>query len=406
MEILKLAINGILRKTSRSIPVILIVATAVFSAHIVVGFIQGTQDGLKFGIVYGGTGHMQIAQPGQFKGYTDGGINHTISPVELAKITALLEQDQVRYYAQLSAGGLASNGEKTVPFSGLGVEIEADTSLRRIVTPIIAGTGLRQSKKDEFRATIGQTLAEQLSMGVGDSITLLTPTKHNAINAIDLIVVGLVSTGNRFSDAVFVQMPMENMQYLLDTEDISRVIVFDESADDIGLRATILQDKIGGEIVVKTWRDVEPIFDQIKKSNRAQFLVLSAMLAIVIFISLVSVITNSIFERQNQIGVLRALGMRRSKVYCLFTVEAIVLGMIGVAIGLSLSWLAILYLKSASIMLPPPPGQISQVPLIIYWDPKMVPLIVMVVAIIAAFAALASVRRLSTQRINEMIERS
>jgi len=151
-KIVALALKGVLRRTARSGPVILIVATAVFSAHLVIGFIQGSLYGLQFGIVYGGTGHLQIGQPEQFKGYTDGGIDHMIAPEQHDAIEALLAGGSARMFAEMNAGGLASNGEKTVPFSGLGLDVGADTRLRRSIAPFSpvrasATAGLRSSAR-------------------------------------------------------------------------------------------------------------------------------------------------------------------------------------------------------------------------------------------------------------------
>ena len=404
-SIVLLAAKGVLRRKARSVPVILIIATATVSAHLVIGFIQGSLHGLQFGIVYGGTGHIQVGQPEQFKGYTDGGIAHTISPEQIDEIKALLSRSpSAQVFAELNAGGLASNGAKTVPFSGLGLEVGADTRLRRSVAPIREGRGLRNSTSEEFRAVIGQTLGEQLSLGVGDAITLLTTTKQNAINAIDLVVVGLVSTGNRFSDAVFVEMPLENMQFLLDTEDVSRLVLYDDSIEDAHAVAAELNAQLAAPMVARTWQEVEPIYDQIRRSNVAQFSVLSGILSLVVFISILSAISASILERKNQLGVLRALGMRSRAVMGVFLSEGVILSLVGGAIGLALSAAAVAYLDGAGIMLPPPPSQNVGVPLIVFWDLGFAVWIILAVVAIALLAALSTVKRLSQHSILTLVE--
>lgn len=404
LSVVILAAKGILRRKARSIPVILIIATAVFSAHLVIGFIQGSLYGLQFGIVHGGTGHVQIGQPEQFKGYTDGGIDNTINPTQYAEVLKLLEGSSSQVFAEMNAGGLASNGYKTVPFSGLGLDVSADTRLRRTIAPIVAGKGLRNSDTEEFRATIGQTLAEQLSFDVGDTITLLTTTKQNAINAIDLAIVGIVSTGNRFSDAVFVEMPLANMQYLLDTDDVSRLVLYDDSINDITAFAVDLNARLNAPMVARTWREVEPIYDQLRRSNMSQFGVLSGILSLVVFISLLSAISASILERKSQIGVLRALGMRRRAISGMFLCEGLLLSVIGAGIGLLLSLLVSIYLDNASIMLPPPPSQNVGVPLIVFWNASFAVWISLAVMVIASSAAMVTVSRLSKQKITDLVE--
>lgn len=404
ISILVLALKGVLRRTTRSGPVILIIATAVLSVHLTIGFILGSLYGLQISIVHGGTGDIQIGQPEQFKGYTDGGVAHTITPEQQASIKAVLDGRDVRIFAEMNAGGLASNGEKTVPFSGLGLDVEADTRLRRAISPVVAGDGLRNSKAEEFRATIGQTLAEQLSMDVGDAITLLTTTKQNAINAIDLTVVGLISTGNRFSDAVLVEMPLRNMQFLLDTEDVSRFVIYNDSPADPAALADELNTQLPDGLQALTWREVEPIYDQIRLSSMAQFTVLAVILSMVVFISLLSAISASILERRSQVGVLLALGMRRRAIMGLFMVEGVILSLIGGIVGLSLSFAVSRFLDGAGIMLPPPPGQNVDVPLVLFWDASAAVFIALAVIALASLAATLTVSRLVKRPIIDLVE--
>lgn len=239
---------------------------------------------------------------------------------------------------------------------------------------------------------------------MGDSITLLTTTKQNAINAIDLSVVGLISTGNRFSDAVLVEMPLENMQFLLDTDDVSRIVVYDDSLTDPAAFAATLNADLPEGLVARTWREVEPIYDQIRRSNMSQFTVLSAILLLVVFISLLSAIGASILERKSQIGVLLALGMRRRAILGLFVAEGLILSLIGGIVGLLMSLAISRYLDSAGIVLPPPPGQNVGVPLIVFWDAPAAGWIALAVIAIASLAAILTVSRLLRHSITDLIE--
>ncbi|WP_293575082.1 FtsX-like permease family protein [Phaeobacter sp.] len=403
-KIVILALKGVLRRTTRSGPVILIIATAVLSVHLTIGFILGSLFGLQFSIVHGGTGHLQIGQLEQFMGYTDGGVEHTISLDQQAAIKSILDGRDVRVFAEMNAGGLASNGEKTVPFSGLGLDVGADTRLRRSVSPVLTGQGLRNSKGEDFRATIGQILAEQLSLDVGDAITLLTTTKQNAINAIDLTVVGLISTGNRFNDAVLIEMPLRNIQFLLDTEDVSRFVVYNDGAAEPVTLAAELNAQLPDGLQALTWREVEPIYDQIRQSNLAQFTVLAVILSMVVFISLLSAISASILERKSQIGVLLALGMRRRAVMGLFLGEGVILSLIGGIVGLSMSFAVSRFLDGAGIMLPPPPGQNVDVPLVLFWDAPAAAFISLGVIALASLAAALTVSRLFKRSIIDLVE--
>ena len=74
-----------------------------------------------------------------------------------------------------------------------------------------------------------------------------------------------------------------------------------------------------------------------------------AILIIIIAFGLLNTIYMAIFERRKEIGVLRAIGMKRLKITSMVIIEEIYMGIIGAIIGFALSYPVILHFKSNPI---------------------------------------------------------
>jgi len=94
----------------------------------------------------------------------------------------------------------------------------------------------------------------------------------------------------------------------------------------------------GNKVTVKTWIDMNPMFRQVK----TMFDGIASIVVLIMFITVGASVANtmlmSVFERVNEIGTVRALGMSGREIVGLFLLEGLVIGLIGAAIGLTLGF--------------------------------------------------------------------
>ena len=97
-------------------------------------------------------------------------------------------------------------------------------------------------------------------------------------------------------------------------------------------------DQVPGTRVITTKSLVSTVSDQLASTTR--ILDLAALVATVIALPLIALISVMVAnERRREIGVLRALGMTRGRIFRLILGESVVIAVIGGIIGIAVSWI-------------------------------------------------------------------
>lgn len=192
------------------------------------------------------------------------------------------------------------------------------------------------------QALLGQTLASQMGVGVGQEAIFLGQTQDGSISPIKVTVVGVVETGNSLFDRQ-VYVHLEKARWLADIPaGALEVLVFGDGTVPAADLARAVEAGLGDAAVkaglepnglaVQAWSDREPWSGMLALVK----VVFGAMGAIFVFITALGVLNTmlmSVLERTGEIGVLRALGLRPSGVVVLFIVEALVIAAVGGAVG-------------------------------------------------------------------------
>ncbi len=116
------------------------------------------------------------------------------------------------------------------------------------------------------------------------------------------------------------------------------------------LKASKLKEKIihhfGREIFVSSWIETnEALFATLKLEKIAMFIILSLIVLIASF-NIFASLTVKVVEKTKDIGILRSLGFSSRKILSIFTLQGLILGLIGVSIGVTLGLGACYFLKA------------------------------------------------------------
>jgi len=201
--------------------------------------------------------------------------------------------------------------------------------------------GVRQWGIGSFEgAVVGSDVAEKLGLELGDvlAISLYTSAELEVTQI-------LVPTHGR--DDTFVFVPLATAQSVLGIgEELSAILVRTRRASD----TTETQYALGRMSDIQA---VPPsdIFQRLMElfSSIKQTLILITGIAIVAgILTTMNTMTMAVHERKKEIGILRALGSTKRKVFNLFVRESVLLSLAGGAVGLGLGFLATLFLPSNS----------------------------------------------------------
>jgi putative ABC transport system permease protein len=351
----RLALRNIFRNRRRSAITLTVIITGIVGLILFGGYKAITFQNLRESTIRGRLGHIQIYGKGYSSGDSQKALEYGLDDV--SAIRAEVERDpRVRTTAaQINLTGLISNGEKSETFIATAVEPERD----RLMTGhrIVEGEDLPLDDPDAV--IIGNGLAAAMKVQPGDYLTLMTSTVHGSLNAVDVRVAGIFSSGVKELDARAVRMPLPAAQQLLQTARTEKLLVFlHDTRDTIPVRIALAQ--LAGKnrwlLEMKVWMELASYYHQVVFLYNGIFGFLGLVIFGVVIFSVANTILMSVFERTREIGTLMAIGTTRSRIARMFLLEGLFIGIIGGALALGAGAVAALVINSAGITLPPPPG--------------------------------------------------
>ena len=159
---------------------------------------------------------------------------------------------------------------------------------------------------------IGQGMANDSKLEVGDSFTIRWLDADRTYDADEGIVVHIMDTENFKLDKGHIWVPLEKAQAMLAMEGEATYVTYAEGLSIVENKGDwVLRD------VKYLIRDMEALIKADEPNAAIMYIILLALAAMGIFNAQVL----SIFRRGKEIGTLMALGMTRSRVVGLFTLE-------------------------------------------------------------------------------------
>ena len=159
---------------------------------------------------------------------------------------------------------------------------------------------------------IGKGMAKDSKLEVGDSFTIRWMDADQTYDADEGTVVYIMDTENFKLDMGLVWVPLNVAQSMLEMKEEATYVTYAKGlSNNVNSGEWIFRD------VNYLVQDMEAIIEADKPGAQIMFMILLALAAMGIFNAQVL----SIFRRGKEIGTLMALGMTRSRVVGLFTIE-------------------------------------------------------------------------------------
>jgi lipoprotein-releasing system permease protein len=224
----------------------------------------------------------------------------------------------------VSGPAFAQRGNAVESVALIGMDPVRYQRIIAIGDDIVAGT-LRVGAGD---AVIGRLLADDLGVRVGDKFRLVAAGRREA----QLNIAGIFELGVRELDQRYVYLDLKQTQSLLNLP--GGVTVIDLTVNDL-----FSADAIAARIAALTGLKAESWMQsnaQLMNALRSQSFstgMISFFVAISVAFGIASVLSISVVQRTREIGILRAMGTRRTQMLKLFLVQGAVLGFAGSAAG-------------------------------------------------------------------------
>jgi len=364
MKWLKLAIKNLLRNRRRALVTVLITAVGVSAILMGGGFANFTYLSLKE-MSARSSGHLIVAHPNYFDKEENTPMEFGLKDYQALAKTLKSDPD-VRYaIARIDFSGLISNGEKSTIFMGAGVDAKYEFKVKGPFLDVKSGSVLsKRETEDDPKVMLGVDLAKSLSAKVNDSLTLMSTTVDGGLNAIDVTVQGIFSTGMPELDKRSIIVNIHTAQSLLVTDKVSSIALHLRETEATFNKYEQFTAQYP-DLAWESWLDQAFLYKGVKNLYNRIFGLLGLIILMMVFFSIYNSVNMSVVERTREIGTLRAIGTYSSEITRNFVLEGAVIGVTGATIGIAFAALTSFGLSLAEIQMPPPPGQTNGYPLLI-----------------------------------------
>ncbi|TDJ22514.1 MAG: ABC transporter permease [Gammaproteobacteria bacterium] len=275
-------------------------------------------------------GHIQI----QHEAYQDHPKLRTTVPDASVLVADLRRQPLVAAVApRLSAYALVSDDERSFGAQLLGVDPDVEPRVSSIARSTTRGRFIKGGSE----AFIGEALASNLGIEVGDEIITLGSDREGGLAALALEVVGIFETGLADLDRATLEIPIETFReaYGMGDEVHHIAIRLHQAADSDPFAAQLNQELSAG-LRALHWRELLPELEQSIELDRVSSVFFYSILALLVLFSVVNTFIMTVFERTHEFGLLIALGVRRWGIIGMLQLEALWMSLVGVTLGLVL----------------------------------------------------------------------
>jgi lipoprotein-releasing system permease protein len=206
----------------------------------------------------------------------------------------------------------------------------------------VAGN-VRQGTLENFDnaggVALGRRLAENLSLQVGDTVTIISPRgaatpfgMQPRIKAYP--VVAVFELGMSEFDATFVFMPLSESQAYFNREgDVSIIEVFLDNADRVDAARQGIERAAQRPVLVTDWRQRNrTFFAALEVERNLMFLILTLIVVVAVF-NIISGLIMLVKDKSEDIAILRTMGATRGAIMRVFLITGASIGVVGTVAG-------------------------------------------------------------------------
>jgi ABC-type lipoprotein release transport system permease subunit len=349
--LIQMAWRNIWRSPWRSGVVIGAMALGVWAGIFMMGMAQGVNRARTAAALDDYVGHAQICDSTFLE-------NQDVQALlaEPPRWTAALEADpRVESWSErMVVTAVLQAGAASSPVQVLAVNPRREASVFRAPRTLVEG-----HFSDEG-LTLGEKLATQLGVGLGDRVVLTFQDVRGDVHSSLFLISGVYDGVSNLVEGVQVYAPLAALapEVLGDTTQSGPAL----AAHQIHIRvrnldsldAVVADLKAGtgpGSASIRTWREISPDLGYADEVLAQSLLLFMAVILFAMAFGILNTMLMAILERTRELGMLMAVGMTRRKVFRLVVWETLLLSFAGMPAGLLLGHLTIAVTSRTGITL-------------------------------------------------------
>jgi ABC-type lipoprotein release transport system permease subunit len=284
------------------------------------------------------TGYLQV----QEKGYWDErSFDYSFGLSDsLLKVLAG-ERRLITINPRIETIALISHGAETRISPVTGVNPQAEDAMSGIRKRLIKGSYLTDSSKGVL---IAQGLAERLNVSIGDSVVLYSQGYQGVTAAETLPIEGILYFPIPKINNAMVFLSLPKAQELFNAYNrVTNIALMISDPNDMNNIQKSLASRLDGNLVVMNWKEMSPEIVQSIEADVGSEIIIMFILYVVIGFGVFGTVMMMAIERTKEFGLLISLGMKRTRLLIVTTIETLLVSIIGAAAGSFISFPVIYY---------------------------------------------------------------
>jgi len=328
--LLKLAFRNIFRNFRRTFFTFIAIAVGLALMLLADSMLQGIDVQSFAKIINYETGHVKIFSLGYQKDKDNLPLDKLIASPAGIVGTLRKNADVAGVTSRVNFRIMLSDRIDEIPAIGIAVNPADDESVFELKQAVAQGQFLAGS---EEAMLIGDKLAQDFGVGVGDYLTILARTRYDTYQALDLRIKGILKTEDPQIDWYSVVIPLDLGQSSLDLKQgVTEIDIKLKNINDVDRFKNKLAKEIPG-LEIATWKDLAEDVLAISKAKYTGTFTIFFTIVLISLIGISNTILMAAFERVKEIGMMAAMGMKRGEIVKLFVLEGTMIGLLGSLTG-------------------------------------------------------------------------
>ncbi|RMH62734.1 MAG: ABC transporter permease [Calditrichaeota bacterium] len=330
--LLQLAWRNLWRNGKRSAIILISIALGLSGGLFSGAVMMGMGESMIHSAINRYLGHIELHAPGY---RTDARLNRAINNWHDVEMFLSGQKEPVRASSRTLVEGMAASAGASFGVHIVGVEAAAETLATRITEKMQEGTFLGNRYRQPV--VIGRKLAERLKLHLKSRLILTFQDRNGDLTYMAARISGIFKTESSMFDESTVYVPRTRLQQILGGEAplIHEVAIRLKSGAAVKSFKARLKQQFP-RLDVTDWKELAPELAFMSSSVESFTYLFVAIIIFALLFGITNTMLMAVVERTHELGILMAVGMKKSRLFIMIILESILLSLTGGLLGMGL----------------------------------------------------------------------
>jgi ABC-type lipoprotein release transport system permease subunit len=341
-----LAVRNLWRNPRRTLITLTTTAFGIAALTLLGALNDGWLAQMKTNFILSFTGHVQIHARG-FEATQN--LQYRLEDPEAVLRYMQNYPEIVGWTQRIRTSGLASLGGSSVGIQIMATDPEQETWVTSMHENIKQGGWLNPGMPKDL--LLGINVAKTIGAEIGDRVILMAQQVDGGMVSELFYLRGTLQTGAPQIDRVLAVIPLETAQEWLGMRDaVTDIVVRARThAQTQSLYHLFIQQLSRADYEVLRWEELDPMVSQWLDFSDAYGLVVILVVVILVLLEILNTMLIALHNRQKELAVMVAIGTRKKQIFLQMLLEAVLLILLGSALGYLCGALLVQHLSAGGV---------------------------------------------------------